>query len=228
MTIPSFISISTPATGTADDTVDLNYPSDIRAGDILIALVAIDAGLAATIVDYDGAGNAFISLIATATGVRRGVAVYYKMADGSETGAVGHLVSTSLGLGTVGGCIAIIRNGHPVVTFFQATGATGITNSAAPAPASITTTVDEMLAVAAIAYNNTGTIGPISTNSWAEFTEETNDGAWSYNFQMVELATAQTISGGTATLGTSGNWGVLTFAVRPLVPSFIPQSVIVN
>lgn len=225
---PIPVAVSAPIRGAGDDTVNLEYPSGIQAGDILIALVFVDAGVAMTITSYDD--GEFVRIDSTATGVRRGVAVYKKLANGTEVGGGTTLVTilTSLNLATLSGVIAVFREGQ--YDGIHASGTAGITSSTTPAPASITTTEANELAVAAIAYSSTTTI----TNLTGDWTEgivgvlAQNDGTWSFDFQTQAVPSATTISGNTATLGASANWGVITFAIKSKILIFLPTAVIIT
>lgn len=226
MVAPTAVSVSTPVAGTGNDSVDLTYPSDILFGDILVSLVWVESTFGETINDYF-VGFSGLGSVSTATGVRRGAACSLKVATGSETGTYAFNVSTTGGIGQVGGCMMLIRNAHTVDSF-HSEGSAGITSSTAPAPASVTTTENDELVIAAYAYSNTGTITINTTNPWDQVADVQNDGTNSFHFQYIAAGSAQTISGGSSTLGTSGNWGVLTFALKTLSNFFIPASVVVS
>ena len=230
MPVPAIIRVAAPDPGPGDDTVGLVYPTDVRFGDILIALLFCDAGAAQTLnLAAFSSSPIFFEVGNTGDSVRRGVAVFARAAVESDVAASGvtFTIPTSGGTGTHGGCVALIRDGHTVGGIHVA-GEAGITSSTTPAPASVTTTLEDELVIAAIAYANTGTITTLAPNEWSEGAEVQNDGANSYSFQSIVVPAAATISGDTATLGTSGNWGVVTFAVKPLVKVFLPSPIVVN
>jgi len=223
MALPSIITVTAPGSGSAD-VLSISRPADYRFGDILFTFVFIDAGFGNTIDNYNPAGLNRSTLLAnTAGGARRGVALYAYEREDEGTQQI--YITSSATDSTLAGLTVLVRDGKIGSDGIYAKGTAGITSSAAPAPASITTTVDESLALALIAYENTGTITEISANSWAEFGGAQNDGTYSFSVQMVPLGAAATISGGTATLGTSGNWGVITLAVKPAIPFFLPPPV---
>lgn len=225
MALPSIITVTAPVSD-GSDAIGVARPSDYRFGDILFTFVYIDAGFGNTIDDYNPPGLNRSTLRAnTASGVRRGVALYSYEREDEGTQTI--YVTTSAADSTLLACTALVRDGKIGSDGIYATGTGGITSSTSPAPASITTTVDESLALAFIGYDNTGTITEIAANSWSEFGSVQTAGTFSISVQLVALPGATTISGGTATLGTSGNWGVITCAVKPAIPFFLPPPVLV-
>tara|TARA_R110000868_G_scaffold151986_4_gene376577 strand:+ start:1797 stop:2477 length:681 start_codon:yes stop_codon:yes gene_type:complete len=226
MPFPSIITITAPVNATLD-AIGVSRPAEYRFGDILFTVVFVDAGFGNTIDTYNPAGlNSSTLLANTAAGVRRGVALYSYERENETTQTI--YVTTSAADSTLTACTVLVRDGKILSDGVHAVGTVGVNSSTTPSPASITTTIDESLALACILYDNTGTITNISSNSWAQFGAVQNDTVRSISVQMRPVGSAATISGGTATLGTSGNWGVITFAVKPAVPLFLPSSVQVS
>lgn len=88
MTIPVVAEISTPSLADTTDNIDINYPSTISAGDVLICYVASDQSTATQ--QWDGAtyfpsGFTFINESGSADSDCH-CAAFYKVATGSETG----------------------------------------------------------------------------------------------------------------------------------------------
>ena len=213
----SLLSVSTPAAGPGDDSVTLNYPG-MQFNQVLVAIVMVDAGVGNTVDFYNPTSvDGWQTIANTATGVRRGVMALWRAVTGTEGSTTTVYATTSGFAGNVGGCIAVFSGAHPVAGVYAA-GTAGITNGTAASPADVTTTTNDELAVAAFAYANLGTISAISANSWVEANAEVNDGTWSYDWQTLVVPTATTITGGSATLGTSGNHGIVTFALKSFIP----------
>lgn len=225
MAFPALIVVTTPDTGPGDDTVALTYPTtDLRHGDVLVGLIYVNAGAGQTVTNVSVPNGWDWQIAATATGVQRTVVAFYRMARGTETGTITVTCQTSGGTGQLDGCFAQFRDAERVQGY-NATGSAGVTNSTTPGPASITTTVNEQLAVAAFAYPGTSTITTMT--GWVDANGRKGAGP-SFDFQTQEVPTAATISGSTATLGASQQWGVISFALRPFIETFVPAQVIVT
>ena len=229
MSFPFIAYIAAPTLGAlANDVVAANYPdSDIRLNDILVCLLRCDAEFGETVTGSVSA-TGWTQLAFVGSGTVRGIAVMYKVAAGGESGSVSFTFSTSSGGGQAGACMMLIRDCNPVGGI-HASGTAGMSTGTTVSPASITTTVAEELCVACIAYDSsTATIGAISGGLWSEFSTEQTDGGWSFVFDVQEVASASTVSGGSATISTSVHHGCITFAVKPLNPTFIPKALLVN
>lgn len=225
MAFPALIVVTTPDAGPGDDTVALTYPTtDLRDGDILVGLVLVNAGAGQTVTSVSASSGWDWQISATATGAQRAVVAFYKRARGTETGTITVTCQTSGGAGQLDGCFGQFRDAE-WVQGYHATGAEGIGLSTTPGPASITTTQDQELAVAAFAYSSTATIATMS--GWTDSNGRKGTGP-SFDFQVREVPTATTISGGVATLGSTSQWGVISFAFYPFKEIFIPAQMIVT
>lgn len=212
-TMPVFNAVSTIVSASST-TVNVNYPSGIVAGQKLLLAVGGDAGVGNTgsyntVTDWNSVG------IIGASG-RRFCRLFEKVATGSESGTLAVTCSVSGGTPTLFGQIA--NYNYSNASTLEATNTAGITSSTTPTPQSITTLGENRLAVAVILYfvNNTCTaITGMTGGTWIESAAEQTASNLSIDWQHALMPVAGTISGGSATIGTTGNWGVFTGAILP-------------
>lgn len=211
--------------GSASATSPFNvaYPSSIQADDMIILVVDgyanddFELGDASwgltTPTDFlaldDGSGvvsSRLLGPVGSQTITIHTMRLVYKKATGSETGNLSVAFTAS---GTVVGAkgrMMLVRGAHLKEGYGENfTNATGTTI----APVSLTTTGPNRLALTFFSGLSTSTIGDISgetggdwTEATAEYTNATTFSAF-MQVQSAQLTNAGTLSGGTATLGTS-------------------------
>lgn len=223
----AFGAVSTIAGAAALDQVAANYPSGISANDLLVIVAGADAGVGST-VDSWVTPSGFTSLATVDVGTRRSAAAFYKVAVGSETGTI--LVAVTSTATTASLASQIARYSGNATTSPVELANTGTGTGTTPAPPSIgATSVANELAVCLITSTNSATtctvITGMSGGTWTESApEQTTTGPnMTIDFQHAALASGgSTISGGTATLGVSGIWKTIGFAIKPLVATSQP------
>lgn len=221
MAAPTFRSVGALATAVSA-TVAVAYPAGLAAGDLLILSTRGNAG---TITGLSAPG--FTTLKSTNVGgTAVAWSVLWAIATGSESGTV-TVTQTGTSISRTSGQMACYTGNQTTGTPFEAANSNNAI-STAPAPASITTTGPDRLAAAAIMVSAATTITAISGASggtWSESAAAQTGTAVLSDFQQATLASATTLSGGTATIGTSANWCVTTFAILSL-PSDMPPAVL--
>lgn len=209
----TFGDAGTGAGNDASSPIPVPYPSGISAGDFLLLHVVASNAIAAPTITTPSGGWALIDSRSD-TGLHKRSSIFWKTADGSETGsldvsfggstnAIGRMYRFSHGSGVEAASGA-----------FDTTGSNAFANVV-----SVTTTVAKALAVQCIwALQNT-TVAAITGESGGDYTEavaEFNDATLGVlSLQTAEMASAGLISGGTAALGVNSIDVVHGFAILP-------------
>ena len=216
MTIPSWSAagLASSAIGTCG-TIGISpaAPSTVNAGDFLL-LVAY--GRADTSISWDAPPSGF-TLIADYTDSNCAILIAYRVADGSEDDQTYTCTATYSG--------ATPRARARIYSFINADTTSPIGNvssettgaSSPLVPASLTTGTNNSLAVEVHAIRASSTI-PAPTGesggNWSEPLEQSNITNTTIGIFVSDMATAGTISGGSATLGTSAKWMSFTFELK--------------
>ena len=182
---------------------NVNYPSGIASGNMLILHVFAHETSAVnppTITAPTGWTESRNDSIAKATS-----AIFYKIADGTESGSVSLSVFGE-GSETYLGVIYRFSNASSITSLTTASSSASSTSM----PANSVTTQNLGIACQFMSCRGVSTITEITGESGGDYTEsdvEVTDGTGAsgitMSLQIDETATGTTITGGTATLGTS-------------------------
>lgn len=191
------VQVSYQAAG-AGSTGAIGYPTGIAAGHVLVLHQMVgDSGGAPSITTPSG----WTLMASTTSGLIRS-STYRKIADGTESGSI-TLSITGDDLGRAGRMYRMSAGiGHE-----SASSAADAASGTAMDAVDVTSTQDLSLACQCMGASGTSTtIGNITGESGGDYTEavaEYASGAYILSFQVATLATAGSITGGSATLGAS-------------------------
>lgn len=226
MAIPAYSSKGTSAdtnTDACSGTWDVapTCPGTVNAGDILvlIAVVRTFAG----IIDSASPPSGWSSLNSVGIGTNRVVALFYKVASGSEGGSTATVTGFFSASGMSGDAQIFSFTGSGTGGVVPGSGTTNTGTSSAATMSNVTTTAANSLAVCFV----------VSELSIAEATGESG-GNWvkpvatesltvvNISVQTADMASVGTISGGTATLGGSIKWDTISFEIKEAASSKAP------
>lgn len=199
-------------------TLNVAYPSDLAADDLLIMQVTVRSTSYAAPTTPSGWTLLSGTPDSSSSTVRQ--YIYYKFATGSETGSQSiSFAATGQYTGyTLMARMYAFRN--VALTSFTEGGGVGSGNSATITGQAVTTTGDNRLALAFVFVADNNNVGSFSGGNWAEAAEYQYNGPYSGDDGCIQLQTATmvsagTISGGSYTMDDSDPWGVRAFALIP-------------
>lgn len=220
MTIPVFGAAGTVNSGSSSAGCAPAFPAGISANMSLLYFAFADDNAAGT-VQWNTVPTGFTLIGKGQDNTRRSSALFWKNAVGSESGSLTLAPTVTNGTGTAIG--QIVRwTGTKTTTAFEGFAAANGSSTSAP-PGSVTTANANDAVIAAIAYENAGTCGTISGSSPGSWVTDSgpNAATYSIDWQSIFLGTPGTVSGGSATLGTTGIWHVLACGLIPLATTFL-------
>jgi len=240
MTAPTFSAKGTAAGGNTDPCTGIanpqpTYPT-LSSGDLII--LAVTANAITGSIDVISPPSGFSIIDETGGGTSRMYGTYYKVASGSESGAVETTLTIS-GTTSSGRTLAqfyrIINNATSSVldgTVGTATGTAATSIGMPTAPGGGTTSAANQLAVAVVYLSTNTTIGSSAGESGGDWTEAAaEDGAVTGTIQMQTAALASSgaqITGGNATSGASTTYRTVGFVVKELTAAASGRSVALN
>lgn len=216
MTIPSYSSAGAVASSIGICNafgISPTCPSTVNAGDFLLFVAYCRAD---TSCSWDGPPSGF-TLISNDSDTNCALLVAYKIADGSEDDAT--VSATGVYSGATPrarGRVYSFINADPTSPIGNQTSFT--TGSGSPlVPSSLTTGTNNSLAVEVHGVRASTTItaptGETGGN-WSEPVEQSNVTNTTIGIFEADMATAGSISGGSATLGTSAKWISIAFELK--------------
>ena len=208
--------------GTGNDvtnttTLPVPFPSPIASGNLILMQIAIRNTTIG--VTTPTGWTLLYGPDTTGTTIRQWI--FYKIADGSETGNLNVTVDSGniLKMGRM-----YLFNNTDSSNFTEGGGFGSGTANTISAQSVITTGI-ERLAVSFVFVDDDNALDPFTGESGGDWTEgvaeyTTTSGAdGAMGLQIATMATAGTISGGTDTMGASDTWGVRAFALKPPPPA---------
>lgn len=233
MAIPAFSDEGSSTVGAGDSetntvTVVPVLPSFVNPGDIIIFVATFKT--AGPSISFFSVDSSFTFIGAEGNSTQSLLAAAYMVCNGTEAGASYQMIAAyesgaSTGIGQVYRITNTDRNS------FQSLGSTTSgTGTSASIPSVGPTIVPSTLAVALISSDANTTISDASGESggnWSKPVSEISSlSGGSISIQTANLTTSNsTISGGSATLGTSSSWRSISFALREsgFSPPFHPM-----
>lgn len=205
--------------GTFD--VSATCPGTVNAGDILVFIFY--ASCFAGTVDSATAPSGFTLINSSGLGTSRTFAAFYKVATGTEDSTT---ITATGGFGASG----ISGNGQVYLFTGSGTGGvvpgSGTTNtgtSSAATMSNVTTTAANSLAVCLVA--NGSTIADATGEAGGDWTKAAATdaiGATNVAVQTAGIASVGSITGGTASLGSSSIWYTISFEIKEASSSKAP------
>ncbi len=218
MASPTFAAAGAGA-ASVSGSVAVPYPSSLVSGDLLVLHLAT-RGMGALSVP---SGWTSLTSNTSATNVKE--FALYKWSTGTETGTQN--VTFLGGFASRGEFGRMYRFSNPKQTSpFEGTGSSTGT-SATIADQTVTTTAASRIAVNLVALASNQTIGAFSGESggtWVEAVSEYNSASGlgiTMQLQTADMPSTGTIDGGTVSVGTSGDFVVIGFAILP-TPALTP------
>jgi hypothetical protein len=205
----TFVSAGAGSGTTANPTP--SYPTELQAGDLILLQVTVR-----DTTNTPTTPTGFTLLYGPdSTGTGRQW-IYYKFADGSESGT---LTITIGGTSCKIARMYAFRNVAPS-NFIESGGfASGLTATISPPP--VTTTGVSELAVAFVFVNDDNAVGSFAGETGGDWVEAVAEFTTTAGFdgcvqlQTATMANAGTISGGSYTMSAADPWGVRVFALKP-------------
>jgi hypothetical protein len=222
-TAPTFGGLGAASVGTTDASgLTVPYAPGVTLGAKLLVALFGDDGPTGQVNWVAASG--WSAVVSTAGGAfsRYRLSAFEKIADASDVAAslAGSSTPAFTITGSAGGGVGVSIGQMAVApygTTTEATGVTGLSSGTSVSPASITSSADNSLAVFIAAWQSTSDIDAVAGNSggtWAKEPAVTTGFDYSLAWQHAPLASAGTISGGSAALSsTLLNWGI-SFAVK--------------
>jgi len=219
--VPSFISASTGTTNTAADTLAINYPSSIQAGDFIVCAVIGEDANGTTLGDTSIASltnfsTGFDSVIQGPTG-KYSTAVYYKIATGSESGTETATMTNVGGPRSMSGIMYLLRGGQTTGTPIENGSSSDNAASSTWNQRSIATAAAARLAMHVLMSPTSTTTASFTGESSGDFTEANTyaSGNATIQLQTAGAPNAVTISGGSMTAGASARYTQTVAALKP-------------
>lgn len=202
------------ATGrNAGGTLDIAYPANVAAGNLLLVMGSAESGVSAITVTKSDATNAFTVVLGTGTGLVDSMRpwIAYRLAASSEAFTV-RITSTG---GAFGGykSAAIDEFSGAHATVADVNGGTSTGTSTTPSDG-ITTVADDALIGGSCApdWSSNITITASSMTSIGEEEDATNWAIYNAAFKIVSGAGANTVDW---TLGASREWAAQSHSFAP-------------
>jgi hypothetical protein len=230
VTIPTFRGKGTADAGSYDTCAGswettVTLPATIEAGDILVILAAcntfsgtvdsINTPSGWNLGDSSGVGGVFAS------------SYFYKVASGTEDGSTVTIDGMFTGFFCQPASQSYCFKDSGTGGFHAVGGKSDGTGTSLTIP-SVTTTEANELAVALLCISQSTTLGDSSGETGGNYTEVAAEDAptgITLQCQSAAMASAGTITGGTATAGASGTWMVFSFALKEITSS-IPNKLV--
>ena len=220
MTMPAFVSKGTAATTLGDIcaatwSLAPTLPGTINAGDIIVLFVGLTVP-AGTVTSFTTPSGYTLGA-SSGSGAAEGAAYYYKVAAGTEDGSTVTMDGSfdSFSAARVIAQAYVFSNSG--AGGYHAVGGTNTGSSTTPAFTSLTTTEANELAVGLVWAGVNTTIGNPTGETGGDWTEAAAEDVASSRLlqcQTAGMASAGTLSGGTATLGSTGPWRTFSFALK--------------
>lgn len=200
-------------------------PSTVVAGDILIAVIY--ATCFAGTVDSASAASGWTALKSVGIGGQRGVATFYKVADGTEDSTTPTFTGGFSASGISGNGNIYLYTGSGTGGVVPASGTTNSGSSTSATMSNVTTTATNSLAVcivvtAASIADATGEAG----GDWTKAATTDNISSVNVANQTAGMASVGSITGGTSTLSPTSNWWTLSFEIKEAVAAGIPNKAV--